>query len=144
MLVLGVCIAEFHEKLLPSKRYAAVLLLPASKVPLKVSFASLRKNCVLSSPSSVLALSAVRPVSPEPLPVKLAAVMLPEILILPVPLSVPLNESLVSLRKKLAPCTPSSVSASSPVPAPSLPLCHTVHVVPSVNVSPLVPLPTSN
>ena len=38
---------------------------------------------------------------------------------------------------------PSSRSASSPEPAPSLPLCHTVQVVPSVYVRPVVPLPMS-
>ena len=52
--------------------------------------------------------------------------MLPEMLISPVPLSVPEKLSFASLRKKLPELTPSSVSALSPLPGPSLPLCQTV------------------
>jgi hypothetical protein len=85
--------------------------------------ALLRKKSVLSKLSSVLALSAVTPVKPLPLPLMLAAVMLPVILILPAPVIVPLKLSLALLRRKLPELTPSNVSASSPLPEPSLPAC---------------------
>ena len=104
----------------------------------------MRKKSVLSRLSNVLALSAVTPVRPAPLPVKRLALTLPVMLIVPAPLNVPLKLSLASLRKKLLPSTPSSKSASSVDPVPSLPLCHTVHVVPSVYVRPFVPLPMSS
>jgi len=85
--------------------------------------ALLRKKSVLSKLSSVLALSAVTPVSPLPSPLIVAPVMLPVILILPSPVSVPLKLSLALLRRKAPELTPSNVSASSPLPQPSLPAC---------------------
>ena len=81
---------------------------------------------MLSKLSSVPAFVAVTPVIPLPSPDRFVQLTFPLMFMLPVPLNVPVKLSFASLRKKLPEFTPSSVSASNPLPVPSLAEVHTV------------------